>query len=293
MGPAWWVPINGARGRRGHSAHPWPAPATRRLVARFPGLLWEVLPGALGGQVWCIPSAPTTQGDGGNPQVPPGKPPGAHPNSPGKQLQPVETTCSRQLCTCKLAALETIEHFHFECAAYAAVRQPLTDAATDWCKLSAEHTFDIDMGGVRQALLWAATDPQLLTPNGRNTAGDDLRKRALEFALCQGQGHPPQQVHRRCYPAHAKRLAPQLAVISMAMPSWRYRPRPSGRQFPPKKETRRRLSTISGNSITSSTLVTPNIPNTAGDDLRGPALEFYAKAKAIRHNKSLGAAAHR
>jgi hypothetical protein len=41
-----------------------------------------------------IPSAPTTtaQGGGGNPQAPSGKPPGAHPNSPGKQLQPVETT---------------------------------------------------------------------------------------------------------------------------------------------------------------------------------------------------------
>ena len=87
-----WVPINGARGRREPSAQPWPAPATRRLVARFPGLLWEVLPGALGGQLGRIPSAPTTQGGGGNPQAPPGKPPGAHPNSPGKQLQPVETT---------------------------------------------------------------------------------------------------------------------------------------------------------------------------------------------------------
>ena len=86
---------------------------------------------------------------------------------------------SRQLCTCKSAALETIEHFYFECAAYAAVRQPLTDAATEWCKLSAEHA--PDMGGFRQALLWAATDSQLLTPNGPNTAGDDLRKRALEF----------------------------------------------------------------------------------------------------------------
>ena len=40
---------------------------------------------------------------------------------------------------------------------------------------------------------------------------------------------------RRCYPAHAKRLAPQATDISMAMPSWRYRPRPSGRQFHTKK----------------------------------------------------------
>jgi hypothetical protein len=30
-----------------------------------------------------IPSAPTTQGGGGDPQTPPGKPPGAHPNSTG------------------------------------------------------------------------------------------------------------------------------------------------------------------------------------------------------------------
>jgi hypothetical protein len=88
-------------------------------------------------------------------------------------------TLPGQLCTCKSAALETIEHFYFECAAYAAVCQPLTDAATEWCKLSAEHT--PDMGRFRQALLWAATDSQLLTPNGPNTAGDDLRKRALEF----------------------------------------------------------------------------------------------------------------
>jgi hypothetical protein len=69
--------------------------------------------------------------------------------------------------------------FYFECAAYAAVRQPLTDAATEWCKLSAEHT--PDMGGFRQALHWAATDSQLLTPNGPKTAGDDLRKQALEL----------------------------------------------------------------------------------------------------------------
>ena len=62
-------------------------PATRRLVARFPGLLWEVLPGALGGQVGRIPSAPTTQGGGGNPQTPSGKPPGAHPNSTGHRTQ--------------------------------------------------------------------------------------------------------------------------------------------------------------------------------------------------------------
>jgi hypothetical protein len=61
---------------------------------------------------------------------------------------------SRQLCTCKSAALETTAHFYFECAAYAAVRQPLTDAATEWCKLGAEHT--PDMGGVPpQALPWA------------------------------------------------------------------------------------------------------------------------------------------
>jgi hypothetical protein len=93
----------------------------------------------------------------------------------------VTLPASSALCTCKSAALETIEHFYFECAAYAAVRQPFTDAATEWCKckLSAEHT--PDMGGFRQALLWAATNSQLLTPNGPNTARDDLRKRALEF----------------------------------------------------------------------------------------------------------------
>jgi hypothetical protein len=37
-------------------------------------------------------------------------------------------------------------------------------------------------------------------------------------------------------------------------------------------------------------MLTPNGPNTAGDDLRKRALEFYAKAKAIRHNTSMGAA---
>jgi hypothetical protein len=58
---------------------------------------------------------------------------------------------SRQLCTCKAAVLETIEHFYFECAAYAAARQPFTDAATEWCKLSAEHA--PDMAGFRKALL--------------------------------------------------------------------------------------------------------------------------------------------
>ena len=80
------MPINGARGRGGGGAHPWHAPTTRRLVARCPGLLWEVLPGALGGQVGRIPSVPTTQGGGGNPQTPPGKPPGAHPNSTGHRF---------------------------------------------------------------------------------------------------------------------------------------------------------------------------------------------------------------
>ena len=33
-----------------------------------------------------IPSAPTTQGGGGNPQTPSGKPPGAHPNSTGHRF---------------------------------------------------------------------------------------------------------------------------------------------------------------------------------------------------------------
>ena len=80
------MPINGARGRGGGGAHPWHAPTTRRLVAGCPGLLWEVLPGALGGQVGRIPSAPTTQGGGGNPQKPPGNPPGAHPNSTGHRF---------------------------------------------------------------------------------------------------------------------------------------------------------------------------------------------------------------
>jgi hypothetical protein len=32
---------------------------------------------------------------------------------------------SRQLCTCKAAALETSEHLYFECAAHTAARQPL------------------------------------------------------------------------------------------------------------------------------------------------------------------------
>jgi hypothetical protein len=44
-------------------------------------------------------------------------------------------------------------------------------------------------------------------------------------------------------------------------------------------------------AATDSQLLTPNAPNTAGGDLRKRALEFYAKAKAIRHNKSMGAAA--
>jgi hypothetical protein len=51
---------------------------------------------------------------------------------------------------------------------------------------------------------------QLLTPNGPNTAGDDPRKRALEFyAKAKAIRHPPQQ-------ARAKRLAPQLTGFPLA-----------------------------------------------------------------------------
>jgi hypothetical protein len=46
----------------------------------------------------------------------------------------------------------------------------------------------------------------------------------------------------------------------------------------------------SGQPQTHLQLPTPNGPNTAWDDLRKRALEFYAKAKAIRHNKPMGAA---
>jgi hypothetical protein len=137
---------------------------------------------------------------------------------------------SRQLCTCKSAALETIEHFYFECAAYAAVRQPLTaHGRGQWpghrmvqaqCRTPPRHG-----GGL--AALWAPTHSQLLMPNGPNTAGDDLRKRALEFcAKAKAIRHP----------AHAKRLsiAPQGTGIEMARPSWRHRPRPHG-DIPPNK----------------------------------------------------------
>jgi hypothetical protein len=37
------------------------------------------------------------------------------------------------------------------------------------------------MAGFRKALLWAATDSQLLKPNGPNSAGGGLRKQAREF----------------------------------------------------------------------------------------------------------------
>ena len=85
----------------------------------------------------------------------------------------------RQLCTYKAAALGNAEHFYFECTAYDAVRPPLLAAAARWCGLSCEHATDI--AGLRNALLWAATDSALLTPNGPNPAGDGLRWRALEF----------------------------------------------------------------------------------------------------------------
>ena len=77
------------------------------------------------------------------------------------------------------ANLETAEHFYFECTAYDAVRPPLLAAAARWCELSCEHATDI--AGLRNALLWAATDSALLMPNGPNPAGDGLRRRALEF----------------------------------------------------------------------------------------------------------------
>jgi hypothetical protein len=171
---------------------------------------------------------------------------------------------SRQLCTCKSAALETIEHFYFECAAYAAVRQPLTDAATEWCKLSAEHTPDM-LGGCRQALLWAAKDSQLLTPNGPNTAGGDLRKRALGFyAKAKAIRHAqPQQVHGHCCPAHAKRLAPRVTGISMAMPSWRYRPRPSGRQFHTKKVPKKDCGYVYGVGSSGAGTKRPRVADVA------------------------------
>jgi hypothetical protein len=49
------------------------------------------------------------------------------------------------------------------------------------------------MGEFRQALLWAATDSQLLTPNGPNTAGDDLRKRAIRHNKSMDAATQPTQ----------------------------------------------------------------------------------------------------
>jgi hypothetical protein len=62
-------------------------------------------------------------------------------------------------------------------------------------------------GGGRQALLWAATDSQLLTPNGPNTAAGDLGKRALElYAKAKAIRHNKSSHGGRCYFAHAERL---------------------------------------------------------------------------------------
>jgi hypothetical protein len=86
---------------------------------------------------------------------------------------------SHQICTCKAAALETAEHIYFECTAYDAVRLPLPAATARWCELSYEDATNI--AGLRNALLWAATDSALLTPNGPNPTGGGLWQRALEL----------------------------------------------------------------------------------------------------------------
>jgi hypothetical protein len=90
---------------------------------------------------------------------------------------------SRQLCTCKAAALEAVEHFYFECTAYDAVRPPLLAAAPRWCELSCEHATDI--AGLRNALLWAATDSALLTRAERPEPSGGRPAAAGPRVLCQ------------------------------------------------------------------------------------------------------------
>jgi hypothetical protein len=84
-------PINGTPGRRGAGTYtPGPRPPPAVWWPGFRGCCEKCSArSTCGGQVGRIPGVSTTQGDGWNPQVPPGKPRGAHSNSPGKQLQPV------------------------------------------------------------------------------------------------------------------------------------------------------------------------------------------------------------
>ena len=74
--------LNGARGRRGRGEDFCAAPRTRRGGTGCDGLSWDLVFQALSGATGGGSDAPTTQWDGGNRQVPPGKPPRRRTDSP-------------------------------------------------------------------------------------------------------------------------------------------------------------------------------------------------------------------
>ena len=83
----------------------------------------------------------------------------------------------RRLCTCTAHRIETTEHVVLECELYAAQREPLTEAITEWSAA---------MQGLsaQEALHWAINDklpsPVMLTED-RMAAGTALRAAVLDF----------------------------------------------------------------------------------------------------------------
>jgi hypothetical protein len=100
--------------------------------------------------------------------------------------------------------------------------------------------------GVRYASTYRWRPWHLTGGKKKGGEKDNARRnnRALLLRVRRIRSCPPQQVHGRCYPAHAKRLAPQATGISMAMPSWRYRPRPSLTISKKKGKGKRRIAAL-------------------------------------------------
>ena len=83
----------------------------------------------------------------------------------------------RRLCTCTAHRIETTEHVVLECELYAAQREPLTEAITEWSAA---------MQGLsaQEALHWAINDKlpsPVMHTEDRKAAGAALRAALLDF----------------------------------------------------------------------------------------------------------------
>ena len=101
----------------------------------------------------------------------------AHTSNRPRQPPALHRTGERRLCTCTAHRIETTEHVVLECELYAAQREPLTEAITEW---------SASMQGLsaQEALHWAINDklpsPVMLTED-RMAAGTALRAAVLDF----------------------------------------------------------------------------------------------------------------